>query len=53
MEFMQKFHRNFDFFDRGVTALAISPDGNIIHNRAIIEVVVKTWHRSVISETEL
>ncbi len=39
----------FDFFDRGVTALAISPDGNIFitgDHRG----VVKTWHRSVISE---
>ncbi len=39
----------FDFFDRGVTAMAISPDGNIFitgDHRG----VVKTWHRSVISE---
>ncbi len=39
----------FDFFDRGITALAISPDGNIFitgDHRG----VVKTWHRSVINE---
>ncbi|MEQ8187025.1 MAG: hypothetical protein ABRQ39_03545 [Candidatus Eremiobacterota bacterium] len=39
----------FDFFDKGITAMAISPDGNIFitgDHRG----VVKTWHRSVINE---
>lgn len=39
----------FDFFDKGITALAISPDGNLFitgDHRG----VVKTWNKSVICE---